>query len=350
MAQMSVNYGNPTQSFAQGAQTGMALGSMWKRNKEDQNAGTTPMAVAGERQQIDINQLTQQEQADSAKYKDIEKNAKGNTNDFSRNLNDYEIRQAAMKETQSPVVQKLIQSGLPAQKIDSFLKAVSTNPNPESAPMIALKNLLPGKDKDPAWIALNNKIAEIKNTQKQLDTEYSNQVKNSLLAIKQYYDNPKEFTNKFGRVHPTTEQAISKDNYYIQQMTTLDPEWLKQYLAERQKGKVSGGTDKSVILSGYNTKTKKWETGRYYSPEEWKSKNPDMDIGSMAFTPKKDEFSSLLRTGEDTPNPFKEGAKQNAKPMTKAIVDKYLKENKNDPAKATAAAKKDGYDTTKVVE
>jgi hypothetical protein len=344
MAQMNFQYPNMGASFAQGVDTGQKLGSMWE--KKD-NSGAIPVPEVPQRQQVNPADYMTQDTKELQTYKEyrdkMKKMSPEEQDSVWRELNSSGvltspiIKQAYANNIKPEDIQKVmsnVANGKPTAQADLKLLRKSFNDNPEVNKY------------------LDDKIAEIQGTQKQMDNEWGIKTMTALNSLKHVHDNPKGMMGKAGQFDPSVIKAIQNEENAVNGLIGMGGEFAdygRKYLADvYNKTRDSNPTDKSVILSGYNTKTKKWETGRYYSPQEWKAKNPNMDIGSMAFTPKKDEFSSLLRIGEDTPNPFKEGAKKNKKPMTKEIVDKYLKNNKNDPVKATKAAKDDGYDTTVV--
>jgi hypothetical protein len=352
-----IQYPNETTSFAQGVDTGQKLGGMWGKKE---NVPNIPMNDPGQMPQIDINQLTQQEQADTAKLKDIEKFQKNLTNDMTENADTFELQQASMKDIKSPVIQKMYQAGLSSQKIDSFMKAISTNPDPTSTHMVALKNSLPGKDKDPAWIALNGKIAEIQGIKQKAINDWTLKARNALLDLNDIELNPNKYSYK-GQINDSVAKFMQNVPNYIPTLANTSPEnrqWVEEYLKNREARHAgSSSTDKSIVFRGYNTKTKSWETWRGYSPQDWMRENSNMDKATIQPSAKSGEFpvNELIRSGKDNPDPFKEGSTKNKKPLTEKIRDKFLSEAKGDTdkekeANARQSAIDAGYDVRKVVK
>jgi hypothetical protein len=234
MANMQINYPNPVQNFAIGAQTGMALGSMWKKNNQD--SGTVAIPDPGQRQQVDINQLTQQEQSDIAQYQDLEKKSKGLDPSAM-----YDVKRAAVDSSQSPIVKQAVLMGISPKELDMYMKDIQ-NKGISSPSAMALKGKMGGED-SAGWQAVQSKVAEIQNTQKKMDTEYANKVETTLTFIDKIHEDPKKFMSKTGQYDPSVPKVMSNTGNYINDLIGMGGQY-KDYAMnwlELQKRRAQGG-------------------------------------------------------------------------------------------------------------
>jgi hypothetical protein len=354
MAQMNFQYPNMGASFAQGAQTGMALGSMWK--KED-NSGAIPVPEVPQRQQVDINQATKQEQLDLAQYKEGEKRYKG-VGEFG----EFNIRTAMADEVQTPLTKEAIKVGIKPKELEDALKNITSNSPMANSSLEFLKTKF-GGDKSSGWQAVLAKQTEIKNMQKQMDNEWGIKTMTALNSLKHVHDKPKDMMGKAGQFDPSVVKAIQNEESAVSGLIGLGGEfatYAKKYLDDvYNKTRDSNPADKSIVYRGYNDKTKKWESWRGYSPQVWKRDNSDIDYESIEIASKQGEgidIKEKIRGAKDNPNPFKDEALKGNKELTKALVKQFLaKAKERNPTAtpeelakiATDYAKKENYDTAK---
>jgi hypothetical protein len=347
-----IQYPNETASFAQGVDTGQKLGSMWKK---DDNSGAIPVPEVPQRQQVDINQATKQEQLDLAQYKEGEKRYKG-VGEFG----EFNIRTAMADEVQTPLTKEAIKVGIKPKELEDALKNITSNSPMANSSLEFLKTKF-GGDKSSGWQAVLAKQTEIKNMQKQMDNEWGIKTMTALNSLKHVHDNPKDMMGKAGQFDPSVVKAIHNEENAVFGLISLGGDFEvfgRKYLDDvYNKTRESNPADKSIVFRGYNTKTKSWETWRGYSPQDWMRENSNMDKATIQPSAKSGEFpvNELIRSGKDNPDPFKEGSTKNKKPLTEKIRDKFLSEAKGDTdkekeANARQSAIDAGYDVRKVVK
>jgi len=374
---LQINYPSMTNAFATGADTGMKLGSMIRANREDNAKPNIPIPDPGQKPQIDISVVMQNEQKDLETYgKYYEKTKKLEPEQKQWIFDDLKKSGAIT----TPIGQTVFNGNIKPEEISDVFNNIRNKKPTAQADIDLLITNAGGKD-SLAGKAISNKIAEAQQMQIKSDDDWAIKAMDTLTVIDDVHKNLKNFTNKRGEASDSVIKALSSENYLVNQLYMMGGEyreWAKQYVDQRtQKEGLTFSQRMALKGAGSpNIKVLYDQKGRMAilrnGMVDKTQSNPDFTlVGAKPLTniqfaqqimdgavqPTTDIYDISNEPGSMTPSEKKVAAQKPAsseknklKPLKQSDVDRFLKENGNDPVKATKASKDAKYDTSVIVK
>jgi hypothetical protein len=127
--------------------------------------------------------------------------------------------------------------------------------------------------------AFRKKMGDIKNMEKANKEQRGSVLKQTLLNIGEYHDNPKAYQGKTGITNPQTKKVVDNELNYLKELAAIDPQWAKDYWDKR---KSKGGTMRDYAVTVKDPKTGKLIRRPYAAPTVEGYRNIPGAYGSTA--------------------------------------------------------------------
>jgi hypothetical protein len=190
-------------------------------------------------------------------------------------------------------------------------------------------------------------MGDIKNMEKANKEQRGNVLKQTLLNIGEYHDNPRAYQGKTGITNPQTKKVVDNELNYLKELAAIDPQWAKNYWDKR---KSKGGTMRDYAVTVKDPKTGKLIRRPYAAPtvEGYRSipgaygstarRLESEGLGTSIFEKSGIQAEDRKREMEGLPKPQRKGQKP-----TQSVINEYAKYYK-DKKELKQALKDAGYE------
>jgi hypothetical protein len=187
----------------------------------------------------------------------------------------------------SDIVKTLANKGTKPEDIERMMSEISNGSEYAQGNIDAILEISGNDPKVKA--AIDSKIAQFnKLNQDNLQKRFVVLAK-TIGNIDEFMENPKEWSAKNGKINSEVLQIVRNEPKYLEEMASINPEWVKNYLSQKQARRTGGGSP--VDYSAIGQETGQMYTERLYDPNQMKKLHPD--AGDVMHTPRMGENEQL---------------------------------------------------------
>jgi hypothetical protein len=295
MASMQINYPNTTAYLGMGIEAGSKLGGMIKNKSNNQNqSDTIPISLPGDKPQVNPAQVLSQESTDFDVISKIHKQTKGLQPEARKKVFDTAIQSGQIKTA----IGQSVATNVDVVKPDEMINIMNSvkNSSPDSPVNIQMMIEKLGGETSPGGSAIKSKLDEVNQTQKQMDSQWGDKIKDTLLNLIPIHEDNRKFMGKNGRFNPSVIEAVSNENKYIEQLAPIDKVWVNDYLKLRkmQAIKQTGGSAKYNFRVDENGKLGVYVNGQL----DLNQSDPNFTTTGTIPISQQDMIYSLMHQGQ----------------------------------------------------